>query len=266
MVLWYGCLIWQTIYEENDGDNMLYTIITVVLNDLEKLKITMNSVLNQICNDYEYLIVDGQSNDGTTEYIREMQEKNSQIRYISERDQGIYDAMNKGIKHAQGKFVVFLGAGDTFYDEQTLENVAKYQKYDLIYGHIIYSSGPYKNQTGGAKLNQRTFLLDHHVAHQAVYVRREIIQKYPFNLKYKVEADQDQLMKIYKSRCKIKYIKNILSYYDGYGYSSNPDSKQQNMKDRLCMLKENYPILYKIRAIGHLILTGKRYESEDGAS
>ena len=121
---------------------MRYTIITVVLNGLEQLKFTMDGVLKQKFTDYEYVIIDGGSQDGTVEFLEDMTMKDSRIRYISEKDTGIYNAMNKGLRLAQGDYVMFLGAGDVFCDEHTLETVAQYLKYDVIYGRIIYSSGP----------------------------------------------------------------------------------------------------------------------------
>lgn len=238
---------------------MRYTIITVVLNGLEQLKFTMDGVLKQKFTDYEYVIIDGGSQDGTVEFLEDMTMKDSRIRYISEKDTGIYNAMNKGLRLAQGDYVMFLGAGDVFCDEHTLETVAQYLKYDVIYGRIIYSSGPFEGQIGGDKMNRKTFLLDGHVAHQSVYVKTSVMKKYGFQEKYKIEADQDAMMRMYKDKCSVKYIKQPLCYYDGLGVSIDSMMNEQNILDRVSMLKEHFPVLYAIRTVGHWIKTGKTF-------
>lgn len=89
------------------------SIITITYNDLHNLIKTVNSVIQQVTPDVEYLIIDGKSNDGTYEYLNDISKK-MQIKYISEKDNGIYDAMNKGIKISTGKWVYFLNAGDFY--------------------------------------------------------------------------------------------------------------------------------------------------------
>lgn len=239
---------------------MFFSIITVVLNDLENLKKTITNLKSQSCQDYEYIIIDGQSKDGTLEYLEEMTLTEENIRYISEKDTGIYNAMNKGIALAQGEYILFLGAGDVLYDDNTLHYIMNVSRADIVYGYGIFSSGSLKGQRIGTKLSLKTFLMDGVAAHQAVYVKTAIMQKYLFKEKYKVQADQDALMHMYKDGCSFKYLNKPLCYYDGLGFSSNDAFKEQNVLDRVSMLREYYPILYWIRQMGHWILTRKTFD------
>lgn len=239
---------------------MFFSIITVVLNDLENLKQTIENVEKQSCQDYEYIIVDGCSRDGTIDYLQELSAKDTKIRYISEKDTGIYNAMNKGISLARGEYILFLGAGDFLYNDKVLEEIKKYDGYDVIYGYGIFSSGEREGKRIGTKLGLWAFLWDKVAAHQAVYVKTSLMQKYKFQEKYRVQADQDALMRMYKDKCSFIYLNKPLCYYDGLGFSSRKEYLQQNVLDRVSMLKEYYVILYWIRVIGHWILTGKKYK------
>lgn len=242
---------------------MFFSVITVVLNDLDNLKQTIENVKKQSCQDYEYIIVDGGSSDGTLEYLNKICQKDEKIRYISEKDGGIYNAMNKGISLARGEYILFLGAGDFLYHDKVFEEVKKYGKYDVIYGYGIFSSGERKGKRIGTKLGLWAFLWDKVAAHQAVYVKTIIMQKYKFQEKYKVQADQDALMRMYRAGYRFKYLNKPLCYYDGLGFSSRKEFLQQNILDRVSMLKAYYPVLYKIRVIGHWIITRKKYDIYD---
>lgn len=242
---------------------MFFSVITVVLNDLEHLKITMENVKKQSYQDYEYIIIDGGSEDGTVEYLKDLSEKDDRIRYISEKDDGIYNAMNKGIALAEGQYILFLGAGDLLYHKDVFSDIVKYDKYDVIYGYGFFSSGKSKGKKIGTKLGLWKFFTDQVAAHQAVYVKTSVMRKYGFQEKYKVLADQDALMHMYKDGCTFKYINKPLCFYDGLGFSANEAFLKQGVLDRVNMLKDYYPILYKLRIFGHWILTGKKYSSED---
>lgn len=239
---------------------MFFSIITVVLNDINNLKKTIDDIKKQSCCDYEYIIVDGESTDGTLEFLQEIASNNKNIRYISEKDTGIYNAMNKGIEMAQGEYILFLGAGDVLYNDNTLLEVKKASGTDVIYGYGIYSSGPLQGKRIGAKLSLKSFLIDEVAAHQAVYVKTTTMKKYLFQDKYKVQADQDALMHMYKDGCSFRFLNKPLCFYDGLGFSSREEFHEQNILDRVSMLKKYYPLLYKIRVAGHWILTGKKFD------
>ena len=103
---------------------MRFSIITVVYNDLDNLKKTCRSVSRQTFDDYEHLIIDGGSDDGTLDFLKSFSASDSHVRFISEKDNGIYDAMNKAIAMAEGDYILFLNAGDRFHERDTLSKIA----------------------------------------------------------------------------------------------------------------------------------------------
>ena len=118
--------------------NINFSIITVVKNDLQGLMNTKDSIYNQIFTDFEWIIIDGNSNDGTVEFIHNLNFQN--IKFISENDNGIYDAMNKGIIFCSNNYVLYLNAGDTFNLSDSLSQVAAHLKnnpVDVLFCGVI---------------------------------------------------------------------------------------------------------------------------------
>jgi len=117
--------------------NLKISVITVCFNSLEILKKTMQSVETQTYTNIEYIVIDGNSTDGTPEYLKNYNGKLT--KYVSESDKGIYDAMNKGVNMSEGDYVIFLNAGDLFAENLTLEKIFDGKTYDsdVIYGDVI---------------------------------------------------------------------------------------------------------------------------------
>ena len=167
----------------------LFTIITVVLNAKKDLETTLKSVQDQSFEDYEYIVVDGGSIDGSLNLIKGAQVST----WISEPDKGLYDAMNKGVKIATGQWILFMNAGDVFYDNTILSRLAdqlnKNNKMDVIYGdtEIIYMSG--FKRLSRANQENRNLWQGMNFCHQSTFVTRSILMSYPFNLEYKYGAD-----------------------------------------------------------------------------
>lgn len=233
---------------------MTFSIITVVLNAQEQLKHTLESALSQKCDDYEYIIIDGESTDGTLDVIKNYAMLNSNIRYISETDSGIYNAMNKGIQMASGEYILFLGAGDVFFDDEVLHRVSEHKGYDVIYGYGYFSSGPQKGEKIGCRLNRFGIFLDRCVAHQATYVKTDLMKQYGFNENYKAYADQDFLIHMYKIKKTFCYMNEPLCYYDGNGLSSQEENRKKYLDDHLRILKCYYPALFFLRLCGRKVL------------
>lgn len=236
---------------------MFFSVITVVYNDLENLKITCKSVTKQTFDDYEYIIVDGGSTDGTIDYLMDLSRNNLKIKYISEKDHGIYDAMNKGVKIANGDYIIFLGAADVFYSEEILKEVSYIltkKQLDVFYGRCVISSGENKGKYIGAPLNFLNILFDHYVAHQSVFAKRNILLSHPFDISIKALADQDFMLKVKKEKYRIKYFNKVICCYDGEGFSADTNILKTNIKDRLYMLKKYYPFIFVIRQIGRTII------------
>jgi len=183
----------------------IVSIITIVKNDSENLERTIKSVIAQTYNNIEYIIIDGGSTDNTIKIIQRY-EKNI-FNWISEPDNGIYDAMNKGIKIAKGKWIVFLNAGDIFYKKNTLEKVflGNYYSTDFIYGDckIVYNYGFSRvNKAGDIKELWKGMIF----SHQSLFTHNEVFKKNKFNIENKIGGDFEFIYQCYLNRYKFHYL------------------------------------------------------------
>ena len=161
---------------------MKFSIITVNYNNKEGLRNTIESVIHQTFHDFEYLIIDGGSTDGSVDVL---QEYNQQIDYwVSEKDSGIYNAMNKGIAKANGEYLNFMNSGDCFYSLDILERVAKYQyNTDFIVGKD-YHFCEEKQQGHASILPPRTTMIHFFEAtldHQSTFIKKCLFENSPYN-------------------------------------------------------------------------------------
>ena len=170
-----------------------FSIITIVYNGTNCIKKTINSVVNQAYNNYEYIIVDGNSKDNTLEICEQYEGKISKI--ISEPDKGLYDAMNKGIENASGEYIIFMNCDDTFYDNQVLEKVAQgiedNNHPDFIYGDAIEVSEDETQEFLKKARNHKMIWYGMFTHHQAMFYKLEIIKKnnLKYDPQYKIAAD-----------------------------------------------------------------------------
>ena len=207
----------------------LVSVITVVINSANCLESTIESVLGQTYRNIEYIIIDGGSTDGTVEIIRKY---NDRIAYwLSEPDTGIYDAMNKGTVLASGEWVLFMNAGDIFYESDTVTNIfsRNYEEADFIYGNneIIYSRDLSVIRKA---LDIRELWKGMIVNHQCMFVKRSLMQKYPFNLEYKIGADYDFIYSAYMDKCNFYNSGIVIASTAQGGYSDLnviPNIKEQ---------------------------------------
>lgn len=196
----------------------LVTIITVCYNAAETLEKTISSVINQTYSNIEYIIIDGGSTDGTIEIIKKHKEK---IHYwISEPDNGVYDAMNKGIEFASGEWINYMNSGDSFCEETTIENIFCQNDFnvDIIYGNtiLLYSLGNYIHK--GKRISPENYMP---FGHQAAFTRRELLRKYRFDTKYKICADRSFYHTAYINNATYQYYDiNIANYEAEEGLSS----------------------------------------------
>ena len=174
----------------------LFSIITVVYNGEHLIEKTIKSVIGQTLTSVEYIIIDGESTDGTLHVINKYKDK---ITYIeSSEDSGVYDAMNKALFHVKGEWVLFMNAGDIFFSLKTLENVANSIGFDtslnLVYGDVVL--GDKNGKVVQAKdFNYIKFGMP--FCHQSVFVRSNIFLKNNFNNYYKICADYDFFLRLY---------------------------------------------------------------------
>lgn len=220
--------------------DLKFTVITVVFNSAAVIEKTIESVLNQELPPYEYLIFDGESNDGTVELVNRyrdaFRQKGISFTVVSEKDTGIYNAMNKGVKAAKGDFISFLNAGD-WYELDALKNInAFYQEepFELTYGglHYINPNGTVTNKM--SKLDHFP-ISSRHWNHPSMFLKREIYQKYGFDEKFLAYADFNLYLKLRRDGTKIRVIDKVIANFVADGVSTNT-----NMKKVLGRAKEKY--------------------------
>lgn len=207
---------------------MFFSVITVCYNCKEDIELTVRSVLDQSLTDYEYIIVDGASKDGTTEIAKKYSESDCRIMLVSEPDNGIYDAMNKGVKLSSGRYIIFLNAGDTFHSKTVLEDVKKIIEIDqkkIYYGDVSKNGFQIKQ-------NKRITMfglicLESMLCHQSIFAEATQCKLHPFNTDFKICADRDWLIQRLKEKVSIRYMPNtVVADYDTTGVSSNISAYQ----------------------------------------
>lgn len=221
----------------------MISIITATFNSAKTLKDTIQSVLRQTNKDFEYLIIDGGSTDETIDIVKSYEsEFSGRLKWVSEKDQGIYDAMNKGIMMASGDVVGILNSDDYFTSDdilQTVDNAFKSHEIDAIYGdiHFIRDGNPQKCVRYYSSRMFRPFWLRFGFmpAHPSFYCKREIFDKAGlYSLDYKIGADYEMMVRLFK-RHKIKSLyvnKDFVTMRTG-GASNN------NVRSRLTLIEED---------------------------
>lgn len=178
---------------------MKVTIITIGYNNLSGLKRTVPSVLSQTYTDYEYIVIDGGSTDGSKEFLQ----KFPRIDYwVSEPDKGIYNAMNKGIRAAHGEYCIFINSGDTFFSSQVLENVIdKLQGADFYTGAVTFINETKTSATLPPKKLTFDFLLTESLAHPATFNKTAWLKAHPYNEDLKIVSDWELYIRASLSNC-----------------------------------------------------------------
>ncbi len=238
-----------------------FTIITCTYQAENELERTLRSVLEQTYKDVEHLIVDGASTDATLRlaqaYVTESQAQNNehQVMVTSESDKGLYDAMNKGLRHATGDYVLFLNAGDTFPSESTLTQVAACAEGasglpGVLYGDtdIVDNEGRFvrhRRLSPPKKLSWKSFMQGMVVCHQAFYARTDLAKKVPYQLKYRYSADVDWCIRVMKMAqkqglplCNVQTV--VANYLDGGMTEKN---HKASLKERFRVMESHYGYL-----------------------
>lgn len=196
---------------------LLFSIIVVSLNTKKKFIKTINSIVNQNIKDYEIIVVDGKSSDGTINEIKSR--KNLINKTIIEKDRGIYHAMNKGIKIAQGSWIVFLNSGDKFFNKNVLFDLKKenIKYFDVIYGDTIIVSNKIKYLSKSKKFFKQIKLMP--FCHQSTFTRKELFKQKKFDTNFQIAADFEFFYFNFKKKKKFKRLNKIFSIVEGGGLS-----------------------------------------------
>jgi glycosyltransferase involved in cell wall biosynthesis len=223
--------------------NLKLTIITVCLNNLEGLKKTVESVVNQSFEGYEYILIDGGSTDGSLDFI--IKNKGIFQSWVSERDLGIYDAMNKGILRATGEYVHFLNAGDTFFNESSLEQLMNVNLCnDIVYTDYA-GAGNLKKYIMPEKLSFK-FFYSQSLNHQACLIRKRLFEEFEmYNINSPIIADWEFFIKsIILFGASTQYVPQTFILFDFVDSMSNKIENKEFIRDRrLEVLNSYFPLL-----------------------
>ena len=179
---------------------MKFSIITVVKNNKLQISRTINSVKDQKYKNFELLIIDGKSKDGTTEIIKKRKKNFKKLKHIIRRDKNLYDGLNYGIKNSKGKYIVILHSGDIFFSKNTLGIINKdILNYDAISGNVLFSKNGKILRYWDYKIKELNKFNAFKVAHTALIVKKEILKKLNFyNIKYSISSDTDFILRMSK--------------------------------------------------------------------
>ncbi|MFA5880224.1 MAG: glycosyltransferase family 2 protein [Candidatus Margulisiibacteriota bacterium] len=221
--------------QQNKNYLPLITVISVVYNDEANLETTIKSVLAQTYPNIEYIIIDGGSTDNTLGIIKKYEDK---IAYwVSEKDAGIYDAMNKGVQASTGAWVNFMNSQDVFFEPSTILDIFSkdHANYDVLYGNVGI-----KYPNGFSRIAKPRDFADLWqgmiCSHQAIFARTELLKEYPFDLNYKLAADFDLIYKLKQRNKRFLYFDQVIAIISSGGVSDD---------DRVRAVKEYYQIVCK---------------------
>jgi len=221
----------------------ILSVITVVYNNVQDIERTMLSVLTQTYPRIEYIIIDGKSTDGTLKIINRYKDQVAKI--FSEKDEGIYDAMNKGLAAATGDYVIFMNSGDEFYERDTVQMVFDSSpNADIYYGEteMIDAEGKSLGQRrhkAPKEFTWKDFRYGMSISHQAIYVRRQLA--IPYNLRYKLSADIDWII---RAAHQAKKIVNVNQYVAKYLVGGMSKAKhRESLIERFAIMQRYYGLI-----------------------
>lgn len=244
-----------------------FSIIMPTYNVENFIEKSLTSIVTQKYKSFEIIIIDSISDDKTLEIVRTYKELYREYKWIiiSEKDNGIYDAMNKGIKLATGKFIFFLGADDVFYSKNVLEII--YQEYkmnrniDIFYGNIIRVNNQIPNESilvtpfklyNNVVFNKIQVFINLGICHQSIFAKKETLEN-GFSNDYKLASDFNWILESISQKRKFKYTDNIIAKYNISGASSEIKTLFYELKQ---IFKKHYGSFF---AVVFTILRKKRW-------
>lgn len=237
---------------------MKISIITITHNSAKTLGRALESVRQQTYPDIEHILVDGASTDGTRAMIEAYAASHQDVRWVSEKDDGIYNALNKGIRMATGDVIGFLHSDDVLYNANTIAHIAnafETAKVDVVYGDLQYCKGDkVVRQWQSNAFHPRALKYGWMPPHPTMYVRREVYEQVGlYDEWFRISADYDMILRIFTSGFTTCYLPQVLVRME-VGGTSNRDTRA-----RLSKTQEDYIILKKNRiGAGYLTVLCKQ--------
>ena len=220
---------------------MKLSVVTINYNNLQGLKQTVSSMLQQTFRDYEWIVIDGGSDDGSKEFLKEHESCFAYM--VSEPDRGIYNALNKGARLAQGEYLYFLNAGDRLYAADVLQRMLSAGDADMLYGDVCFCF-PDKEDIGKhpEKLTLQ-YLRKAPLNHQSTLVRRSCFERMGgFDERFQIAADWCMLLKMKLQECSFLYVPMVVCRYDMSGISYR--SQELMETERQQFFQEQVPAVY----------------------
>lgn len=221
----------------------ILSVITVVYNNAAHVERTLRSVIAQTYADIEYIVIDGASTDGTLDIIKKY--RDSIQKTVSEKDNGIYDAMNKGLRLATGDYVIFMNSGDEFYAADTVTRVfTTAPDADIYYGETemideqLKSLGQ-RRHAAPENFTWRDFKYGMSVSHQAIYIRRTLTE--PYDPRYQLSSDIDWIIRAARKAKKIVKVDGYVAKYLVGGMSKH--KHRQSLQERFDIMRRHYGLL-----------------------
>ena len=236
------------------------SIITVVYNDVHNISRTVESIIGQSYSNLEYIVIDGDSVDGTKDVVKTY--LSSIDVYISEDDNGIYDAMNKGVSLSSGDWILFMSSGDVFYNGDVVSNIFCTSiplASSLIYGDTIfrYDEKDVLTTYNSKKYKKNSLYKYMPSCHQSIFCRREYLQRLQFDTRYHIAADFDFFYRLHKINSNYFYVPIIISIYDAsQGLSSR--NKLRCYKE-IMKIKEPYYLYLLLVLLAYVKYIVKKY-------
>lgn len=228
------------------------SVVTVCRNSLPLLRVTVGSVISQSYGNVEYIVVDGASTDGTPKYVRSLGGKVAI--FVSEPDNGIYDAMNKAIAHATGEWIIFMNAGDTFYSVDTLRQVfdsgGGYDGFGVVYGDVakLQPDGSYAVKQAEPPHNSHRMFF----CHQSAFYRRDNLLAMPFDVRHRMSADIHQVKRLLAAGVRFKQLHLPIAVFDTSGVSNV--RRSDGLRDNIRVVRELDPFATQCRLLPRLCI------------
>ena len=223
------------------------SIITVNLNNRDGLQKTIESVILQTYSNIEYLIIDGASQDGSIDIIKKY-EKNLAY-WTSEKDQGVYDAMNKGIKHSTGDYLLFLNSGDSLAGSTAIEQLIQSgENKDIIYGNVNYIFDTFIQKSDYPRYLTFDYFIFNTLPHPATLIKKDVFEKAGlYDISLPISADWKLfLTAIFQYNCSYKLVDIIVSDFYMNGMSCTDQAKITVEEEKKRIFEEEFPELLNI--------------------
>lgn len=237
------------------GEFMKFSVITVCLNSGQKLIDTVNNILEQSFGDFEVIIKDGGSEDGSIEAVRKT--VSEKVKIFSTKDSGIYAAMNEAVQYASGEYVLFLNSGDKFFDKDVLKNIAQKElpaAKSIIYGDTYFEASA-SLSVAPPKISA-SVCYRNIPCHQAILYSRDVLVERGFDTEYRIRADYEHfLYSFFCAECKFTYLGFPVCRYEGNGFSESASNKSKDKAEYRKAIKKYIPLRKRFIYRATLILT-----------